>query len=1340
MGDDLAQEDLEDSLQSAQTTSDEQDQNLSLQGSVIHTPIGDIKSPKANLPVNMDYEFQPGISVNIGGQSPAQGYGISTTEKGLEGQQPGFFKSAAAEFYNLNTEAQYAHAAYEKINEPSPYDEVVPPGWNPKQSPESFYDIPQQYWSYLSDAHGPKDLEFRRNRVLGEINQDENLENGSTFGKIVGGALGLGSDVLNWIPIVNGIKYAKLSSSVFSATARIFPSALAIGTLSAGAREADKTTGNLKDFVNESAIDTLFATALFGVGGGIAGNTLEKMNLWDLRRLSLPFLKGVDYKLATDDKGVITGVKAFDATGSAGAAEVSKAQEMADQSFLKSGFFKIPYVGQGLLTLKGLPVIGSPQIHMANSPYATVRSFIGLAADTAYITHGIEAGKEAPRTFESLMQQEFAELKGISAQMNTLHLERNGFNIKNRPLQDLVNAGMGLKNFTLKKLGADLDNSSWISRDDFDDEVQQVLHSGESSEHSSVNQAAAICRKKMDDVITNYNRAFGKSETINSPLMSPEYLMRVYNTPYLNVNKFGVNGFVPIISDYFKKADQVISNRMKPIDDLKSQLDDMKSNHEELIRRPNVTDDEVKLSSDAIEKKRIDLKVAQENLQNELRDNPEYKYHVEDHYALSADEAKELEGILKPLNDIKAQISDQQKIVTSLKNQQSKAKQSSIKGKTAKTAKKHAENKDVLEKQIKQEESKLAELKGKQQDEEHSLYERTRNGEIDSKFYYPETHQLKDPNVRLKFRDVFENDIERENYAEAAYNSILHTNPEDMIASIMGRVGGNSKENHLKARTLPVPDKILYDNNFMTKNLMSKLNNYVLYVSRRTHLKNVFKNVTHEGGIEPLIENLKNEYDTRRLPFETKKTNLQAKLKTTEDAVKKAKIEKSISKLEKQLNKERKLLNSSEEYMKNAYERMMGLRKRERWEVVTQGIIRSLIAMINLHWLPVTQIADIGAHGMQHGVWPFIRDGIYPILESLNGILKTKDSEALREAAPHVHLGLQDVLNVHADKTLAQETQPYVNMGPVLSGVENLAHYSGNIDLTNYIDNWNQRLAGSVIQSQFMKNLVDFAKGKASKNQVEYLLKYGIDPKEWAERMVKAFKDAEGFKTKLGGYQSRFYQWQDLEASNKFSDAVFKGIKNTIIQRGMFDSPFWADNLLGMIFHTFTGWGYASINRYLLPILQRPDAEKLLGVLVALGFGSLVSPMRRMIRGEQAVPDDMTDGQRFYETVSDSAVASALTNVLSYANFLTGDKLIGNLKNDKFRNRVGIGASSAVFGTANRMYNILNSFASGQMNQKDLMDASRMLPFFGTLYGYQMSKMMIDNLGLPATRAAAGAE
>ena len=1340
------------------------------------------KDENANdhIPFDLSIQFSPNNPVQFDATSP--GYGQSTTEKGIQQPKPSFLDTAVAQGYDFNATAELIHYKYDKFQQPNPYDDIPTEGWNPQTQPEMFYDLQPQYQPYLMAARGPKDLAYRRERALAEQDHEEKLANGSTFARIIGAVGGVLTDPISYIPIANAVKYTKMSPTILKTMQKSLPGVASVGIYQSGAKQLDKVNGNLHDFVIDSFINTVFGSAIFG---GLRGLSLaaDKMELWNLRNLAKESIKGVDFKFELGAKNEIKGVKAFSTDKNLSAAEVDKAQEIANSAFLKGGIFKIPFLGEGILKLKGAPVIGSPLIAMANSTYEIERAFIDRAADHSFWRKGIEQKEASPKSFEHFMKKEFADLRSISAQLNALHLERMGYDITPKSVGDMRYAAQATYSRSLKLIAQDSEKYGWISREQFDDEVQKALFSGETSQHAAVNQAYGIIRPKLDNLVKAFNDAYGK-QTILTPKMAAEYLMRVYDINYLNGAK---NEFVDVISGYFKEADEFISQRLEPINELQVQIKEFEKAHTEaiaelgkkatpnqvptgteLVPTSNVIASEMKtyqvkpqaqlpggpkalprgggLSEDAsitLAKMKLKLKSMQEDLQNELRSNEDLKYHVHDAYALSANEANELTKIMQPINNLKAKAEEQKAVISELRSQKSRKLATAKRKETKEKAQPHAEEYVEFEKQIAQEEEKLHEINRNIQDEEYNLYSKQLNGEVNPALYYPETLKFKDPNNRLRFRDVYESHIHRENYAKAAYDSIMHTNAEDTVADIMGKVTGNGKENPLKARTLLVPDSVLYKNNFMTKNLMSKVNNYALYISRRTHIKNVFKDVTHEGGIEPILEKLNQSYKSKREPFDLRKAKIKEELElldkdTDKELIKK--LNKENKGLTKNITNETKRFNRSKERMQMAYERMMGLRKREKWEVVTQGVIRSLVAMVNLHQLPLTQIADLGTIGLQHGAWPFVRDTVYPVLTSVNGLLKTKDSEAIREAAPHLHLGFQDTLNGHADKNISLETQPYINMGPWVGGVEKLAHFSGNADLTNYIDNWLQRWTAATVQSKFMEILHKFANGTVKPRDHEYLLKYGIDPKVWGERMVKAYEDSQGFKTKLGGYQSKFWQWQDLEAANEFSSGVFRAVQNTVVQRGMFDSPYWADNLMGMVFHTFTGWGYASLNRYLIPILQRPDSEQLLGVMLSLTFGSMVSPLRRIARGEEAYPDQMTDGQKFYEVIADSSVTSAMANTLSWANLLSGDRLIGDLKNDKYRNRLGIGASSVVFGTANKLYAILASLASGEVNEKDTRTAAYMLPVAGSLYGRQISDIIIDKLGLPPNRRAAQEE
>jgi hypothetical protein len=793
--------------------------------------------------------------------------------------------------------------------------------------------------------------------------------------------------------------------------------------------------------------------------------------------------------------------------------------------------------------------------------------------------------------------------------------------------------------------------------------------------------------------------------------------MRVYDINYLNENE---GEWVKVVSTWLKDSDTIIEQRLEPIISNKALIETQKNNHEALLRNVNKTDYEVKKSSELLEDIKLNQRILEEKLQDQLREDPNLFIHVEDSTKFSAKEAKEFKELTKRRDIATKEIEEQKLIIAQMKQEISKRKASAMKAKTVQTGKKKLRESDTGKLLIEAEEKKLHILQKELDEEIEKIQEKIIRGEVNPRFYYKEEgsqrFNLKNPDERLKFRNTHESDFHRQAAAKAYYHSILQMNPEDIISDVFGHLTGKKDENPLKRRTLAIPDDILYKNNFMTKNLYAKTANYVNYLARRTHLKTSFQNVTVNGDFEELAVSLLEEHKNNRELFKNDK---------------------------KMLRKEKAAFEAIKKDMKTLYEnRMLGLNKRSNFDEMARRFWMSITAAVNLHNLPAMQITDLGFGGFQHGIWPFVRDAVYPIINSMGGILKTKDSEALRKMAPHLNLGYQDMLNNYADRNWHSELQPSITMGKIVSGAEKFSHFSSLTDLTPYIDNGLQHAHGSVIQSRFMELLHKQLDGTLTDQESLYLRKYGIDPKQWAERMVNSYKEAEGFQTALGGYVSKVWQWQDIDASNLFNDAVFRGIQNTLIIKGMADSPFFADNILGLFMHTFTGWGYAAANRYLIPSLQHPDGQLLLKMLWMYGAGSLVSPLRRISRGEEPWPEDMTEKQIAYEAFSDSGVMSTLANVLNIANFLSSDKLLGDLKNDKFKNRArtGIfGMSDVVSSTASRISDVLGMANSG-IDEKDMKTAARMLPISGAMYGHYFSDKLIESWNLPRNKRAAEAE
>lgn len=1274
--------------------------------------IMDTENEQNKLPVDTSVEFTPQnpFTIEIPADQNNQDAPIANAGFPVEPEKTGTFETAKSEFQETSSLYHLYHKANAPLAKPANsvaqyyYPEIndkfyhpAPPGWSPKQEIDKLTNLDPKYITKLMGTKNPDDFRYQLDSINEETQRDQELQNGSTLGKILGGVGGytVGS-IENLIPLTAIASKAKIAAGLISGLTKNIAGVSAAAAIHEGAYEMDKVDGNLPDFLKDTFIDAAFGTVFFG-GLGAAKSLINMSEMGRLKTFARDFLDGIGFNYRIDKKGNLTGFEAVDTTGgSVSAAKLTRAQEQADAAFYKGPIFKVPYLGPATLSLMSgnIPgfkyLFGSPLIQLKASKYKAANAFADAGFDHFITTEGEAKGATRPASFELKVKQTRAHLTKLKVLTDALHSERNGYKIKPRPVIALQNAWSATKQKSIEALSRESQSTDWISREDFMDEVQQVLYSGERSEHAATNTAADIYRNTIDTTWSYYREAYGFPETWMPPKTAESYLMRVYDTQFMNSHDGG-KLWDSVVTKWLSDSDALIEQRMQPIKDIANQIKTGKG----------------KIPEEEMKALKLQHKVTKEKLQNELRENPDMLIHVDDAGALSANEAKEIQALTKARDMAYKEIQKQKKIINGIK--------------------KNDPNRTI-------EEANLRKLEEAHEDEVQKIQEAIANKQVNPRLYYREegssVYKLKDPKNRLKFRQVHESDFHRLQVAKAYYNSILQMQPEDIVADIFGKITGNNDANPLKSRTLMVPDELLYNNGFMTKDLYSKTANYVNYLSRRTHLKTSFDNVTVNGDFKELGHDLLIEHQENKDQISKRIDELSGNPEN----------EKMIKKLNKKYNKEIRDFKQISSVMKRLYEnRMMGINKRNDFDVMARRFLMSITSAINLHNLGATQITDFAWAGFQHGIWESIRDGIYPIIESMGGILKTKDAEALREMAAHVNLGLQDMLNNYADKNWHSELQPTINMGRFISGVEKFAHFSALTDLSPYIDNGIQHMNGSIVQSRFMELLHKEMKGELSKKESLYLRKYGIDPKLWAKRMTDAYKQSGGFKTKLGGYMSKAWAWQDMEASNVFNDAVFRGIQNTLIWKGMADSPFFADNLIGMFFHTFTGWTYASMNRYIIPALQHPDAALLVKAMWMYGAGSLVSPMRRISRGEDAWPDDMTDKQIAYEAYLDSGVGSTIANVLKITNFMTDGKILGDFKNDKFDHRMKtglFGMSDVISSTASRVSDVLGMVNSG-VNEKDMKTLARMLPITGAMYGHYLSDKLIESWNLPRNKRAA---
>lgn len=1260
-------------------------------------------------------------------------------------ERPGFFESFGGRFWQQNEFMQLAENADRSEKDNSPLDDFVPPNWDPTADKSAFIGVDPRNMGYILAATGPKDQRRRYNYVLDTQEYNERLDNGSFLAQMAGGFGGFATSPSAWLPLAKAAKYAKVSQAFLQTLPKI---AAGIGISSAAheaVMETTKVGGNLADWAMDTFADTVLGTVF--MGAGVAGShLLQAGKIFNAKGVIKMMDEGIEPRPVLNEKGELKGWKATPIDGNASAAKVDMAQAYLDGSMAKNSLYSIPYYGPKIGYAAGeagnyLAGKISPIVRMMNSPFTTMRGLISNVADHGIETAGVAAGRAVEDSFEHMM----GVIRGTNVKLhvdyNGLYLQRNGISYNPDKFGSRTAANVEGK-------GKELFQDGWVSKEAFGREVQNVLINEEPSQHAAVNEAADMLRNAMDEIYGEYRKLHGFSEKILPPKTAKGYLSRVYNTAFMETKE---ERWMQVITEELRKDDAQISQLMEPINRAKADYESAKAAHDALIRKKNVKDEEVKASSDNLEGIKLRQKALENELQNNLRENPDLHRHVEDINAVSADEARQIKGHTQKLNDIKREIEAQKAKIDEIKTVTSRKDRATKKAKTAKTAKKQVALKDMSENDLEIEQRKLRELQEKHDTEELALQEQMHNGQIDPALFnrIPDSQQykFKDPANRLRLRDVYESDFHRQTAAKAYYDTILNQTSEDNIANILGRMTGNPSENPLGKRTLMIRDQALYDNNFLHPDPSINVMNYRNMLGRRNAIKTVLNRLTVNGDFESLINRLSGEHAQMKADLSKPMDAVQAKIAKLKEQAKADEHAEAIKNLEGQLDKlkakydkqvkrlGRKYKNAKKD-MELTFNKMMGRTKYSQTSREFSTLLNSWAAATKLGFVPLTMSTDLMATVFKFGFWPSVRDGLIPMLKTLGGMLNTAEGKDIRENAAHAHLAYQHVNMSYSDKNWTGTSQTYEPVqGKLLKGVETLAHYSNNFAGTNYVDNFLQRWAATVIQSKVMKAMLDFQAGKLADKDLKDLLRYGIDPKEWAERFVNEWKARGSDGNGIGGYQSRYWEWKDTEAATRMSGTIMRAVRDTIIRRGTFDAPFAMDNPIVNSVFLFKGYVMASLNRYMVPLMQRPDAQKLIGTMLMMAAGATQNPLRRLVAGQDPIQED---DHMFRNAIRDGGVFSVLGDAYEEANFLTNGYLQESVGNERYRGRTEMGVfNGPIGGMANDMSRVIGMLARNEINQTDLKRIAVNLPF---VYSWQMrglTNKMITSLNIPETPAQA---
>ncbi len=1208
---------------------------------------------------------------------------------------PGFFSTLGHAFSEYNEFAQAGRFIARENDFIHPASDEIPDNFNPDDI-KYLKDYPSNYWDFISQGQSPNEIAARQQYVLNKVEENESFQNGSFAASLLGGFGAAALSPSSFLPFAAGVKYASLAENVVKGTIKAAPS-IALQTVAhEGFMQATEAGGNLEDFAINSLRDAAFGVAFMAGGAGL-GAAYRGGKLWNVRKVANYNYQGVDFNHVIDPKtGQVTGeIKATASPGfSVNAAKVEQAQQFADAAAHQGFLFGLP----GVSKLSGNSILGSPIVKGLTNRFETIRGFTDLMASHSIITKGVMDGRARADTAEDIISSINAGSVDFNLQYQGHFLEENG-----------IIGGHNVKNATkaLSQRALKGQRTSW---EDFNYKVVDSTITQEFNYSKSVNAASKLYTQYTDKIYEEIQKARGFDPKILSPINARGYFTQ--NMDNISLVKYQEK-FRQIVSDEFKRQDAVLEEISRPLEQAKSflkQLEEHKLSGESFDRT----------AANGIKAARERVREAQREIERRARDDEDVALLLEDRNFVTLADAQKIRDLHLPINEVKVQVSKSKVKIGSLKGKRSAAKSSAKTNVTKEATKRNIEKIKTLDKEIEAAEEELRQLTNKIDELTDELHQRAHAGEIDKNLFTKDQNiiNFRNPDEWATFRKPFANDDARIAAAEAQRNLYLNNTTEQIQQSMLGSMMPSLFANPLKRRTFLIPAKVLNDARFIASDVPKAAASYARALGRHIAIGKVFKDINMlEGEQGPMgMARILGEERTKI------EKAINADKNLTED-----KRGKELLKLDKDFRE-------ATQFMKSMLDAFMGRNNASAATLRVTRAIKNFAASTKLGGVPISQVGDIGAIILKHGMWPYLRDGLKPMIQTLNGYVKSELSEVQRRNSADALLSLQHMESGYGTRYSDNLSVGDVPIATHLESVlEKVGHQSGNFFGTNFIDNANQRVVSGIMQSKIMRHMYEFQNGTLSKTDEMGLLQYGLDPKIWSERFINSFEEGSGWKGRDGAIQSKYWEWKDDGAIGRMAMTIRRGVADTIVQRGLFTSPFWMNNpILGMIF-MFHGWGFSAFNKFTVPMMQRPDAYKLQGIIMMLGLGAMIDPLRKLANGKKAdIDNDDTWFGKAFETVSNSGILGHTPDFLQTLNKFLGGELLPKTT-EKFQ---GWNKWSVLGPAAGMLEDAATIVQHSMSNDKkftvgDAKKSIRLVPLTGALGLRGLLNHWAESIGLP---------
>jgi hypothetical protein len=1172
--------------------------------------------------------------------------------------------------------------------------EDVPDGW--RVEPEDLTEFDSRFWYELRTATGPKELEARKQAIRDQTKEDEYFANGGWFSSLAGGLAGAitSPGSLYSMKFLTNIKYATVPKTMMM---NALSSAPAIGIESFARNsmvQANRIGGTLEDAAFDAVTDTIFGSALMGVGSGLS-KVSHDLKLWDARKaFSLYSNKGIKIDPVFKD-GKLTGEVTFTpAPGeSLSAAEVDLAKAWYTEHMDRSGLFSLPVVGKTLEKTMNIPGLRSPAMVAASNRFTAAKQWFNKIAGSPFITAGEALGIASETPAQLIAMRYSAQAMDFTLFFRKQWMKANGI--------DGDTAFAKLKSFKQA-----ISRDRQISETDFGAEALKIL--SDETYRSEYSEAHAVA-DQMHNTFVQMNEIY--SNLTGRPMFkNPRNAWRYFpvkDNVSAMVNRQDV--WEKITSDALANQDKLITEIERPIENSRSRIKQLR----ELIKTTDKNDPKIRDYKNQLSGAKGLLERQLEDYNSKIANNMDYGILLEERNPMSGEERKQLRSLLEPVKKQKAVIDKHQQKVDELK----------LERKSISNKKDFLEKRKQLDKDITLEENRLKLAQEAHEQMEMDLQERAFNREISPNLFMEDGYEVKfhNPDEHPKLRRPFKTERERIIAVKAMWETRMNLSPNDIVSSVFHHFSPHvSMPNYFKQRTHMVPTSVYVEHGFQDTDVASLMTSYMQTVGRSLGFIEAMPEFATTRGFDGALRGIKQEYDKTKNEFLSKPESTER------------------SKQLKQLDSDYK---NARKFMEQTYNAYFGIHGSDM-DTTVRGlttVAKNLTVSALMGGVVAYQLQELGATMMKHGIMNTLSAGLKPMIQSLFERVRMSKGEHLeqwRNNAAHVGLALNTELNARTGKWfnpgVMNEPPGNAMLSIAITSSEKLAHYSMNFFGVNLLQNINQRLAANTFQSRAMKAMSDHLKGTLSNEERIAMAHYGLDVGQDAELFINQMKDAGGW-VKGAQHQSMYWRWSDNEAKIKMGDAMRRAVRDTVVDTDVFSSPYWTRNPLLSLVFMFHGWAYNAFNRYAVPIMQRPQAEQVLGATMMVGLSMISPAILRLANGKDFFKDDETWYHAAFEGLEYSGLLGPNWDMLAQINKGFGDPFF-----ESTQKRSGYDPHGSFFGpVVGNIFSVGDALGHGikrDMNQSDLKKLFRIIPGRSQLAVRQGFDYFIAHSGLPEKR------